>query len=91
MVLFSSYEHTMTGLRTEETPKETIGGILADDMGLGKTLTVLSTIIRTADSAKSYVEDHRGNSKTLTNNGAPRIRSRATLVVVPSPCMIPSN
>jgi len=90
-VLYSSYEHTITGLRTEETPEETIGGILADDMGLGKTLTVLSTIIRTADSAKSYAEDHRGNLEALANNGAQRIRSRATLVVVPSPRMIPSN
>ena len=63
---------------------ETGGGILADEMGLGKTLTMLAAMIRTADEARAfalntYPSIHLDTEHTL-------IRSRATLVVVPSPC-----
>jgi SNF2 family DNA or RNA helicase len=65
-------------------PIETGGGILADDMGLGKTLTMLSAIIRTADEANAFACGHN-HSLNLTVEHA-LIPSRATLVVVPSPC-----
>jgi SNF2-related domain len=63
---------------------ETGGGILADEMGLGKTLTMLSAMIRTTDEAKAFASSsshgtHLGTDRSL-------IPSRATLVVVPSPC-----
>jgi SWI/SNF-related matrix-associated actin-dependent regulator of chromatin subfamily A3 len=69
-------------------PVETGGGILADDMGLGKTLTVLSTIIRTANEAKAFGEKRprllpqvKGSDDPISN-----ITSKSTLVLCPSPC-----
>lgn len=83
-----SYEHSITGLRTTEGPTECIGGILADDMGLGKTLTVISTIIRTAERARSFASNQDGCDFLLSENteSSQRAISRSTLVVVPSPC-----
>ena len=68
-------------------PNETFGGILADDMGLGKTLTVISTIIRTANLANHFYEKGQHTVKGLDENQmtGKKINSRATLVVVPSP------
>ena len=78
----------ITGDKTEAIPNETGGGILADDMGLGKTLSVISTIIRTASAALSFAHDevdHRiASNDTLKKLS--RIKSRSTLVLVPSPC-----
>jgi len=65
-------------------PTETGGGILADEMGLGKTLTMLSAIISTTDDAKAFANhDDTGSRLTTPQN---TIHSRATLIVVPTPC-----
>jgi SNF2 family DNA or RNA helicase len=80
----SRYTHIITGCEKYETPIETGGGILADEMGLGKTLTMLSAIIRTADEAMAF-ETNIYNDVHLSAEHTP-IPSRATLVVVPSPC-----
>lgn len=79
--------HSITGFEKNEIPIETGGGILADEMGLGKTLTMLSAIIRTADDAKSYALSMPDNTHLTVGNTL--IPSRATLVVVPSPCQDP--
>jgi SNF2 family DNA or RNA helicase len=65
-----------------------LGGILADDMGLGKTLTVLSTILRTANISKSFAKENKENTSMLKENGdhSGQIFSRATLVIAPSSC-----
>jgi SWI/SNF-related matrix-associated actin-dependent regulator of chromatin subfamily A3 len=85
----SSYEHIITGHRLEEEPTETTGGILADDMGLGKTLTVICTIIRTAKSATLFAEESNAAERLSKDDAREtrQIHSRATLVVVSSPCM----
>ena len=64
-------------------PVETGGGILADEMGLGKTITMLSTIIRTAEEAKAFASNIYNNVHLSAEHAS--IRSRATLIVVPSP------
>lgn len=83
----ASYENKITGKREPNQPAETLGGILADDMGLGKTLTVLSTIIRTAGSAKEHAKPNMYGLGSLSSEiqDASQKFSRATLVVVPSP------
>ncbi len=78
------YIHSITGLEKNETPKEIGGGILADEMGLGKTLTILSAIIRTANEAKSFALSTPNATLLTVENSL--VASRATLVVVPSPC-----
>jgi SNF2 family DNA or RNA helicase len=80
----SRYTHVITGCEKHEKPIETGGGILADEMGLGKTLTMLSAIIGTADEAKAFASNIYSDVH-LSAEHAP-IPSRATLVVVPSPC-----
>jgi hypothetical protein len=53
-------------------------------MGLGKTLTMLSAISRTSDEANFFASGSSiGTHLTVDTNLIP---SRATLVVVPSPC-----
>ena len=56
-------------------------------MGLGKSLTMLTAISRTRQGAKDFVEETllqlQKPSERLT---ASRIPSRASLVVVPTPC-----
>ena len=80
----SRYTHAITGCEVSEKPVETGGGILADEMGLGKTLTMLSAMIRTTDEARNFANtiDDSVPSETKLKP----ILSRATLVVVPSPC-----
>ena len=78
------YIHSITGFEINETPKETGGGILADEMGLGKTLTILSAIIKTASEARSFALSTPNGTLVTVENTV--IASRATLVVVPSPC-----
>jgi SWI/SNF-related matrix-associated actin-dependent regulator of chromatin subfamily A3 len=86
LMRYFSFEHDITGTRTADAPFETLGGILADDMGLGKTLTVLSTILRTADMSKSYAEENNENRAAANGNVIvnDQVFSRATLVIVPS-------
>jgi SWI/SNF-related matrix-associated actin-dependent regulator of chromatin subfamily A3 len=76
------YTQVITGETVAERPSETGGGILADEMGLGKTLTMLSAIAETTTEAALYARDG-GNSMNLDVEYTP---SKATLVVVPSPC-----
>jgi len=80
----SRYTHKITGCEKYERPIETGGGILADEMGLGKTLTMLSAIIRTADEAKAFASNTYNDVHLSAEHAS--IPSRATLVVVPSPC-----
>ena len=63
---------------------ETVGGILADGMGLGKTLTMISTIVRTAEAARLFAENDGDVSETKSDE-VRRVASRSTLVIVPSP------
>ena len=53
-------------------------------MGLGKTLTMLSAIIRTADEAQAF-SDHSLENYTSSTE-VKLVRSRATIVIVPTPC-----
>lgn len=53
-----------------------LGGIIADVMGLGKTLTSLASILHTLPLARSWA--------SLGRVGDGKIRTRATLVLVPS-------
>ena len=82
-----SYEHKITGSKAASIPCETGGGILADDMGLGKSLTMLTAISRTRQEAQIFVEETvlelRKPNERLTASHVP---SRASLVVVPTPC-----
>jgi SWI/SNF-related matrix-associated actin-dependent regulator of chromatin subfamily A3 len=90
--MVTSYQHSITELKTTLCPIETIGGIIADDMGLGKTLTVISTIIRTAHEAKLFAasEDdpvEAPGTKEIMKSPS-QILSRSTLVIVPSSCKL---
>lgn len=57
-----------------------LGGLIADVMGLGKTLTILASILHSAENAYNFSKF--GHPMTALNNGA--IPTKATLVVVPS-------
>lgn len=81
------YTHAITGDERVKRQTELGGGILADEMGLGKTLTMISAISRTTSEAKEFARNYQ-NSKHLSVEQS-LIASRATLVVVPSPCKIP--
>ncbi len=89
LISSDSHENLITGYRTQDSPKETIGGILADDMGLGKTLTVISTIIRTAGPADCFARQGRLSTDVSVDNSTNSglTFSKATLVIVPSPRM----
>lgn len=82
----SKYVHAITGCEENEMPMETGGGILADEMGLGKTLTMISAIIRTTQNAKAFANEN-SRARHLSAQSS-LIPSRATLVVVPSPCTL---
>jgi SNF2 family DNA or RNA helicase len=70
--------------KTSQKPVETGGGILSDEMGLGKTLTMLAAMIHSAEEARAFAI----NAYHVVSLGTEHalIPSRATLVVVPSPC-----
>lgn len=78
------FTHAISGCEKHEKPVETGGGILADEMGLGKTLTMLSATIRTTDEAKAFASKAYHGMHLRAEHAL--IPSRATLVVVPSPC-----
>jgi hypothetical protein len=78
------YTHAVTGEETAGRPSETGGGILADEMGLGKTLTMLSVISETITEAASFAKDT--NSSAYLGLEHTLIPSKATLIIVPSPC-----
>ena len=75
------YEEVVTGMQTDEEPRQSLGGLLADVMGLGKTIQALSLIASTAADATAF------SHETLVKNGegeAPLVcHSKATLLIVP--------
>ncbi len=80
--MVSRYRHIVTGFQTKK-PEDMLGGILADGMGLGKTLTMLACIVATlADSEVFELGEFADKVKT----GAPSIRTKSTLVILPSVC-----
>lgn len=78
------YQHRITGISTEHRPLEEGGGILADDMGMGKTLTTLALIEATSAEAASWASQ----PKAGINYRRDFLRTKATLVVVPSTCKL---
>ena len=50
------FKRLITDTKAAEYPVETVGGILGDDMDLGKTLIVISTTVRTAETARLFAE-----------------------------------
>ena len=72
--------HQISGQRRYDPPSVSSGGILADVMGLGKTLTMLSAIVHSMDEAIHFEILPEGGT---TEDHVP-LKSRATLVVVPS-------
>jgi SWI/SNF-related matrix-associated actin-dependent regulator of chromatin subfamily A3 len=82
----SGFRHRITGCWATEPRLEVGGGILADDPGMGKTLSTLSLIGRRLADAQAWSQSHDEEHKT---NSRTSVRSKATLVVVPSlPIMI---
>lgn len=77
----SGFQHSITGCWTTEARQEFGGGVLADDPGMGKTLSTLSLIAQRLVDAQSWCQTHNDDHKTNTRAS---VRSRATLVVVPS-------
>ncbi|OQV01237.1 Helicase conserved domain-containing protein [Cladophialophora immunda] len=82
------YRHKITGTKSRTLPAEAGGGILADEMGMGKTYSMLAVIVRTLDEATRWSEDPDVH---IVEEILPTKRpSRATLVVVPSPLLLPT-
>ncbi|KAJ6002783.1 Helicase C-terminal [Penicillium sp. IBT 35674x] len=78
------YRHAITGLKTRDPLPGPFGGILADEMGLGKTLTTLATIISTLEHAEATLTTSSSNACSV----APKQRSKATLIVIPSEALM---
>ncbi|KAI1204790.1 SNF2 family N-terminal domain-containing protein [Annulohypoxylon truncatum] len=70
------YRHKLTHAELAELPDELGGGILADDMGMGKSLSTLALITTTLEQAQSWSQETPGSPRD--------VRTRATLVIVPS-------
>jgi SNF2 family DNA or RNA helicase len=84
-VHLSSFEHAITGSKSQLADSETGCGISADDMGLGKTLSCLATVVRTAQIATQFWEAGRTLQEKEGGGVQPRrYAARATLVIVPS-------
>ncbi|KAK4940400.1 hypothetical protein LTR10_019506 [Elasticomyces elasticus] len=77
----TGFQHAVTGSWTAVPQTETGGGLLADDMGMGKTLTVLSVIVKSLPEARRWAQS---DEEAVGNSETGLLRSRATLVVVPS-------
>ena len=75
------FQHTVTGGWTSEAHSETGGGLLADDMGMGKTRSTLSLIAKRLPAAREWSQSEK-DPTAGTESG--EVRSKATLVVVPS-------
>lgn len=73
-----SFQHAVLDIKKEHPPKENFGGIIADEMGMGKTLSMLAAITVTSEEANSFASSFIGS--------ATQLRSKATLVIVPSAC-----
>jgi SNF2 family DNA or RNA helicase len=80
-----SFEHIITGSKSQAPQLETGGGILADDMGLGKTLTCIAMITRTSQLATEFWRSGCSVQESLKDSPhTARHAARATLVIVPS-------
>ena len=79
------YQHTFSGAK-RPYPSEGTGGIIADEMGLGKSLVLLSTIAGSFDRANLFASTDTHPGSRSTN----KIRTRATLIIVPSSLLIDS-
>ncbi|KAK5458126.1 hypothetical protein LTS15_004205 [Exophiala xenobiotica] len=77
----TGFQHAVTGGWTTEAHSETGGGLLADDMGMGKTRSTLSLIAERLPAAREWSQSEK-DSTAGTELG--EVRSKATLVVVPS-------
>lgn len=77
----SGYRNLITGCWAAEPHQEIGGGILADDPGMGKTLSTLSLIGQRLTDAQEWSKLHEENHEMY---GRASVRSKATLVVVPS-------
>jgi len=53
-------------------------------MGLGKTLTVIATIIRTANEAKIFAEKKSKATESPKESNEPPVASKSTIVLCPS-------
>jgi hypothetical protein len=82
--IIASFEHLISGTRSNKKHPETGGGILADDMGLGKTLTILATVVATISAAANFQSEMTTSNTADFSINIFQYRSRATLVVVPS-------
>ncbi|KAK6065572.1 hypothetical protein SCUP515_11130 [Seiridium cupressi] len=72
------YVNTVTNVYQNNTPQQTLGGIIADPMGLGKTLTMIALIA--ADLERDSEEDLDEDDEILATRNI-----SATLVIVPPP------
>ena len=66
--------------REQEDGRTALGGIIADAMGLGKTLTILVSILRSKESGLEFTFAR----PALCSLGSDVLRTKATIVVVPS-------
>ncbi|KAI0904683.1 hypothetical protein F4823DRAFT_633777 [Ustulina deusta] len=80
------YRHIVTGFQTKK-PEDMLGGILADGMGLGKTLTMLACIVATLADSEVF---ELGEFADKVMTGAPSIRTKSTLVILPSVLLVDS-
>ncbi|KAM0810765.1 putative Helicase ATP-binding domain-containing protein [Seiridium cardinale] len=72
------YVNTVTNVYQNNTPQQTLGGIIADPMGLGKTLTMIALIA--ADLERDSEEELDEDDEILATRNI-----SATLVIVPPP------
>ncbi|KAL9618245.1 MAG: hypothetical protein Q9160_007015 [Pyrenula sp. 1 TL-2023] len=79
------YTHIITEVVSETLPDELGYGLLADEMGLGKTLSALANITRTSKSAYEFMHMHMPDSNDKATMDKPKLRARATLIIVPTP------
>ncbi|KAK5046235.1 hypothetical protein LTR84_008378 [Exophiala bonariae] len=80
----SGFQHQITKSWTQEPRMETGGGILADDPGMGKTLSMLGLIGRRLADARTWSDNHEDDQPESNVSRLTKVRSNATLVVVPS-------
>ena len=80
--LQSTYRNVVNGA-CKESPRVSLGGLLADDMGLGKTLTTIALIAGTMEDAKTiFQEESQSQDASLDSFGL-----SLTLVVAPKTTM----
>jgi len=81
------YRHIITGSKSPKAD-DMLGGIVADGMGLGKTLTMIASIVANLGRADEFTTD--GGLFNIEGK-TPLMPVKATLVIVPSACKLPSN